>query len=184
MKTEPPPIGEPSLLDFIKSRLKFWDHGEKIALPVEPAVAVEGTVTPVIVAEAEPVIVQTPQVAVVELPKQKSLWPWRSLIALALALLAQRSWEPAPNRTATMGLVFYAVSLGMLAWAYWSREWAPSQMPESTSRTDSLRIRLIPLIAGALIAVVAFLLLGKNKITPEGNLFTPLNVFCWVAAII
>jgi 4-amino-4-deoxy-L-arabinose transferase-like glycosyltransferase len=184
MKTEQPPIEGPSVLDYIKSRLKFWSHEEKIAFPVDSAAAVEKTLSPAEETEVKPVLAPEAQVAVVELPKQKNLWPWRSLVALALALFAQRSWEPSPNRTATMGLVFYAASLAMLAWAYWSREWTPTPLPESGVEKDDLRIRLVPLIVGIPIALVAFLLLGRNSITPEGNLFTPLNVLCWAAALV
>ena len=172
---------EPSILDYLKSRLKFWENGEKVEIPpeVEPSKA-----SPLVVSQEIEVgqeVSHLEQASQAEAPLQKSAqrqhWPWRSLLALAIALLAQRTWEPSPNRTATAGLVLYAISLALLVWAYFNQEWAMASEPETGNNSDRLQVRWLPLFIEIPLALAAFLTLG-------GNLFTPLNVLLWVLAII
>jgi hypothetical protein len=81
---------EPSVLDYLKSNLKFWEHGEKIRIPEESGLPWEGSsesshsgqvrpgvlpVEPDSLAEAKP-----PRVK----PAEPNHWPWRSLLALIL----------------------------------------------------------------------------------------------------
>ncbi len=110
-------------------------------------------------------------------PKVPSLWPWRSLIALALALVAQRTWEPAPNRSAGLGLVLYGLSLAMVVWAYIRKEWTLTPLQADGTRSDPLKVRVLPLLLGIPLAMVAFAFLGDN-------MFTGFNVTLWVAAIL
>ena len=175
MTVEKPPIEEPSVLDYLKSRLKFWRHGEITILQENP-------LTPQELAE------ENPAAAIEGLPeaaeKKQSRWPWRSLLALALALIAQRTWESGPNRTATVGLILSALSLGLALWAYRKKEWALAPLKSDSRSADTLNVRILPLFIGLLMAVISFFFLGKNRFTPEGNLFTPFNVTLWVLAII
>jgi 4-amino-4-deoxy-L-arabinose transferase-like glycosyltransferase len=176
---------EPSVLDYLKSKLKFWDHGEKITVPDEPGLAGESIVDASRAVVEEPAVVPREQSPMAmakpprERPAEPNHWPWRPLLALAAALLAQRAWEPVPNqdRTATIGLVLYAISLALLVWAYFSKEWALAPLPETGSTTDTLRVRWLPLILAVPVTLAAFL-------TLTDNLFTPLNVTLWVLAII
>ena len=190
MKTDKPPFEEPSLLDFIKSRLKFWEHGEKIEIPTGTALLEESPLNtsqpaelekspdkPSKPEEAEAMAEQLQKILATELSKQPNNWPWRSLTALVFALLGQRAWEPSPHRTVGMGLVLYAIGLGMLFWAYLSKEWTLSPLPETCSGSYTQKVRLLPLLLAIPLAILAFLTLG-------GNLFTPLNVTLWVLAII
>jgi 4-amino-4-deoxy-L-arabinose transferase-like glycosyltransferase len=177
MKTDKPPFEEPSVLDYLKSRLKFWDRGEKISLPAEPAPLREGPVTIPGEEKEAPAAALLPQVSVVEQPRQPNHWPWRSLVAVALALLGQRAWEPSSHRTVTVGLIFYGLSLAMLVWALRNREWTLSPLPESGNGSDGLKVRMLPLILAIPLSLIAFL-------TLTGNLFTIANVTVWVSAII
>ena len=110
-------------------------------------------------------------------PAEPNRWPWRSLLALALALLAQRAWEPVDNRTATVGLVLYVLALGLLVWAVLSKEWSLAPLPETGTASDVLQVRWLPLVVAIPLILAAFL-------TFTNNLFTPLNVTIWILAII
>jgi hypothetical protein len=173
---------EPSVLDYLKSNLKFWEHGEKIRIPEESGLPWEGSsesshsgqvrpgvlpVEPDSLAEAKP-----PRVK----PVEPNHWPWRSLLALILAFLAQRSWDSVTNRTAGIGLFLYALALALLVWACISKEWTLASLPETGTVSDMLQVRWVPLILAIPLAVAAFLTLNNN-------LFTLLNVTLWVLAI-
>jgi hypothetical protein len=151
---------EPSVLDYLKSKLKFWKRGEQIEIPVlEPAAPAPETVP-------------GPQLVAAVRAFQ---WPWRSLLALGLALVGQRLFEPA-TRAALAGIVFYVAGAALLIWAYLRGEWTLPDLPESESRLDPLTFRRIPMILAVLFTLAAFLFLSNN-------LFTWLNVTIWVAAI-
>src|SRR5664280_1336771 len=173
---------EPSVLDYLKSRLKFWEPGEKIRIPDEsdlpkdaPSEAFRSVEVPPSalpggqdsLAMAKPPLVK---------PAEPNRWPWRSLLALALAFLAQRSWDAVTNRTATIGLFLYTLALALLVWACVSKEWTLASLPETGTVSDMLQVRWVPLILAIPLAVAAFLTLNNN-------LFTLLNVTLWVLAI-
>jgi hypothetical protein len=182
MTTEKQPINEPSVLDYLKSRLKFWARGEKVELPAQITLLEKSPFTP---AEALEIEGEAAPEARPEGPEVKvNHWPWRGLSALGLALLAQLAWEPAPGRTAGLGLVLYALALAMAVWAYSKKEWNLTPQRKTGTTQDPLTVRILPLLAGTALAMAAFIFLGRNRLTPEGNLFTPLNVTLWVGAIL
>ncbi|HVM71755.1 MAG TPA: glycosyltransferase family 39 protein [Anaerolineales bacterium] len=173
---------EPSVLDYLKSKLKFWEHGEKIHIPVEPETPLEiQPETAQVELPPETVPVDQDSIAMAKPPREKpaepNRWPWRSLLALALALVAQRSWDSPTNRTATLGLVLYTFALALLVWAYVSKEWTLAALPETSMASDTLQVRRLPLILAIPLTLAAFL-------TMNNNLFTGLNVTLWVLAII
>ena len=64
---------EPSVLDYVKSKLKFWQRGEKIIITTSATFS--GVEEKVKIAEpSQPANLQP-----------ATAWPWRSLLALALA---------------------------------------------------------------------------------------------------
>ena len=174
---------EPSVLDYLKSKLKFWEHGEKIyipgeseqpqELPLEASQPVEmgSAISPV---EQDSMAMAKPPR---EKPAEPNRWPWRSLLALLLALLAQRTWDSPTNRTATVGLVLYAFALALLVWAFISKEWGLAPLQDTGTATDTLQVRWLPLIVAIPLTLAAFLTLNND-------LFTALNVTLWVLAII
>ncbi len=192
---------EPSVLDYLKSKIKFWRRAEKIKIPSESELLENSSFEAPTAAEMEPVGLQHRQSSPDDLetaemepsmmrhvqapmeelrwkePTESSRLPWRSLLAVAIAMLAQRAWEPAPNRTAVVGLVLYAFSLGWLVWAYFSHEWTLTAVPETGSGTDNLKVRRLPLILGILLALAAWLTLNND-------LFTIWNVSLWIMTII
>ncbi len=168
------PVEEPSILDFLKSRLKFWKPNHKYdSYSFKPG-------SPPTQEGALPEYLQeTPEnpVKPAEKTKLKSNWPWRSLFALIFALVGQRAFETVPNRPVTLGLVLYGFGLAWLILAILHKEWTLTPYPEEEYHPDSLRVRRLPLILSIILSVSAFLTLGNN-------LFTKLNVILWVSAII
>ncbi len=189
---------EPSILDYLKSRLQFWKREGRIELPQERVPAVEPGESRFDLAggsfaaddpslqesdRGQSTISTLPQ----KLPKQNpaftlSSLPWRSLLALVFVLLAQRSFEPTENRTPGPGLILYAIGLAWLVFAWLRGEWTPSEVLAEAAPTlqpansSKKRIRLFPLILTVLFSVAAFIAYG-------GNHFTPLNLALGLAAL-
>ncbi len=157
---------EPSVLDYIKSRLKFWQRREKTSIP---GAEIKDEV-------GKPAAIVEPSTFQPSNLQPATAWPWRSLLAILFALLGQAAFEPSPNRTVIPGLVLYAFGFFWLILAYRRKEWTLAPYPETGTGSDTLRVRRTPLILGIVFSVAAFLALGKN-------LFTPLNVTLWVLAI-
>jgi small-conductance mechanosensitive channel len=173
MDKDHPEMEEPSILDYLKSKLRFWEPGQKIELGAQPS-AIPQTVA------GESPETQPEVLEVVGMPREKTAqairYPWRSLLALFLALLGQRAFEPSPNRTVTTGLVLYGFSLAWLILACLHKEWTLTPYPETGTGSDTRRVRRLPLILGIVLSVAALLTLSDN-------LFTRLNVTLWVLAI-
>jgi hypothetical protein len=178
----PPEMEEPSILDYLKSRMKFWEHRQE-SKPVTgvAGVAPVSETKPPSVRKGSPGQVPAGTSVLPEQPLKASprryLWPWRSLLALFFALLGQRSFEPAGTRSPLPGLIFYGFGLAWLILAMLRKEWAPSAYPEPGTRSDMLKVRRLPLIIAVILSAAAFMTLG-------GNLFTPVNVSLWIMAII
>jgi len=168
-----PDLEEPSILDYLKSKLKFRELEQKVGLNAQ------GPVLPQSV-EGESPEMQPDTPAMAGKPREKTVqpnrWPWRSLLALFFALLGQRAFEPSPNRTVTAGMVLYGFGFAWLLLACLRKEWTLTPYPETRTSSDTLRVRRLPLILGMLLSVAAFLTLGNN-------LFTLVNVTLWVLAI-
>jgi hypothetical protein len=145
-------MDEPSILDYLKSLVQFGSKN-KISIPTLEFVE------PNPIKEIEPT----------------EKLPWRSFLAVSLALIGQRFLEPA-NNNVLAAVVFYALALVFLAWAVIIAEWKIAPSREFEPRHDTLDIHFSTLLPAAIFALAAFLLFG-------GNLFTPLNVILWILAI-
>ena len=166
---------EPTVLDLFKSVTKDWrsffdfiaslfsaDRGVAVE-----RVAVEQT------RRIEPVLPQD------ETPSDETpaptVFPWRALLALFLALFAQSMLEP-PGRKVEIALPFYIFAAGFAVWGFARDEFRlPVLMPES-ARLDPLTSRPVSLLFSALFGLLAFLDFG-------GNLFTITNVTLWLIAV-
>jgi hypothetical protein len=169
----PPPIlpDEPSVLDYLKSKLNPRKH-PAISLPPLDSTLPAGE---------EPSSLETKRL-VSETSRPRFSFnqlPWRSLLALGLALLAQFSLEPRLNRDWKAGAFLYGLSLAWLIWAVWKDELAlaPYREEDDIHQTDTGRFRLAPLIACGVFSLLAFL-------DFKGNLFTSTNLLLWIAALI
>jgi len=165
---------EPTVLDFIKSLFR----GKLLAIPVlqeTPAISQP----PIDALQEQPELVAEQSAPAQEphnLPPRIKL-PWRSLLALGLALVAQLALLPRPNRSWVLGVILYAFAAGWLVYSSWKEEWVPAELPAAEDHPEDYRVRSRWLYISLPLALVAFLTLG-------GNEFTTLNVSLWVLAII
>lgn len=178
---------EPSILDYLKSRLNPWQK-EKIQIPssAEPA----SSENPAI--DAPSAEVSAPEKSIPDAPLTTSIdddgvreiviklrlpnrIPWRTLLALVLAIIAQRILEP-PVNSLPLTLGFYFFALLFLAWAYFNKEFALPVSQDVAQQTDPQTYRRKSLLFAMLLAIVAFALFSKN-------LFTALNVSIWLVAL-
>jgi hypothetical protein len=103
--------------------------------------------------------------------------PWRTLLAILLGLYAQLSLEP-PGRNFGLALPLYAFAAGLAVWAFLRKEWRLPGLRASTAVPDPLKVRLLPLFASALLAVIAFWDFGTDAE------FTTSNLTLWISSII
>lgn len=166
-----PPFDEPSVLDYFKSLFRFGSERiqleeQQLAISDQPSADIDQ--------------VKEPQLPIANYQP----FPWRSLLALILALIGQNTFEPPPT-TSPLGIAFYLAAFTMLGWAIHRGEWTLAPFKPTSEETDSLvpangpelLVRGIALILAVLLAVTGFALFS-------GNLFTVLNVTVWVLAIV
>lgn len=185
---------EPSVLDYVKARLAPWRSSPPalvggLAETARPLAVEEGLPeapqgqageAAAVSESASAQLTPIPSRAAAEaLPASQAavrLWPWRSLLALGLALAAQRALEPGPERAWEMGLFTYLLAAACLAWAFWRGEMAAADPPAAERRFDPLTVRQAPFYAGVVFSWLAFLSFG-------GNRFTAWNVLLWTLGL-
>jgi hypothetical protein len=104
-----------------------------------------------------------------------SRFPWRSLLALILALLAQMQLEP-PAQNWVAGTALYVAAAGLLVWALFMREWGTFKQQEMVETSIGLNVRVVPVFIFIPLIFAAFLAFG-------GNQFTLFNVSLWIATL-
>jgi hypothetical protein len=183
-----PQSDEPTVLDLFKSIFKDWKSFFNFLASVFDVARREQINRTL--AESREVIVE-PVPEPVEIPVQSGdKLPWRILLALALALLAQYMLEPAgklfqlgsfhlekSGRNVPIALGFYALALGLIIWSIARREIHLHALLPDHDRLDPETLHLIPLISATILAFAAFASFG-------GNLFTIVNVTIWLLAIV
>ena len=103
-------------------------------------------------------------------------FPWRSLLALGVALLAQRSFEPVAGRKVEIGVIFYLVAAALLVWASWRGEWLPAKSEPDEHQAGSHVVKRITVVIGIFMGLVGIVLFGNN-------LFTRLNLSWQIIAL-
>lgn len=169
-------MDEPTVLDYVKSRLFPWKYGPlqipEVSPEMPPAMPPDATST----LPAQPgVTVQAPERPVVK----PAVWPWRGLLALALALVAQFALEPQPDRDWRLSAFLYLFSAAAIIWSYGSGEWRLPGLPIREAQepaAERLLQRPFLLNLSIPLALAAFLLFGDNQ-------FTSFNVLVWVVAL-
>jgi len=162
---------EPSVLDFVKSIFKDWDSFSNFIRSLWDARRREE----INQALAEEALELEPQPAPV-ISAAVRHFPWRSLFALGLALVAQSMFEP-PNVNTGLAIGFYVLALAMLIWSVIESEWTLASLRPDFSTSDPQTVRITGLILAIVLSIAAFGSLG-------GNLFRLLNVPLWLLATI
>jgi hypothetical protein len=160
---DPIPAQEPTVLDYVKSlfrggRIQIPDFVEDQAYDGESSVSTLDSQERITNYQSS-----TP-------------FPWRSLLALFLALAGQWFLEPPPD-TRPLGLALFIAALSALGWGLYRRELSLASLAPTSEGTDPLTYRPAVLIASLALGLWAFALLDEN-------LFTTLNVSVWVIAVL
>jgi len=171
-------MNEPSVLDYIKSKLMPW-KGIKIEIP-EPQQEIAPLEVETAEPEPQPDIVSQPQPEVQPVPAAKErapvAWPWRVILAVVLALLAQRMFEP-PDRNPVVGVILYVIVGVLMVWAVIIKEWVMDFISEDAPEPMPVTVHRNAFLLSLAAMVIAFIGFGGNK-------FTPVNLFLWALAII
>lgn len=162
---------EPTLLDYIKSRLRFWETSGPVPPPAqagstfEPEAENGGPTQPVVPLEVTP---PPPP------PRPAHPFPWRTLLAFGLGLLAQLTLEP--HRDWKVGLFLYGMAFLGLVVASWRGEWRPYLSPEAQLPAQPLTVRWVFVLLGIGFSGLAYRAFG-------GGLFNWTNVTLWALAL-
>lgn len=168
---------EPSVLDYVKSKIFFW-RGERVEIPplqkvskpegsqIEPQeLDLEGIFEPSNESVGEALV-----------PFEIFRWPgWFVAFPLVLALLAGAALTP-PTRSLNTGVVFYLLTAVVVVWAqkrgHLNLPTAKTSPPRAVSRSFHSLGLWVSLFAG----IVAFLAFG-------GNRFTLFNFSLWLLSL-
>ncbi len=172
-------MNEPSVLDYVKSKLGM---GEKIEFPANDITAPEekkGVGKKKKKPELQPLETSSSPTPKDNDIKEKVLkkFPLLVLLALLLAIIGQRAFEPSPNRSSSTGLAFYFVAFLLLAWAYYRDEWRLPPLRKSETSSYTLAFKKIAFLLAIPFAIAAFATFG-------GNSFNLLNTFPWLLSLI
>ena len=165
------PPDEPTVLDLFKSIFKDWKSFSNFLGTLFDAARRE-QFNQDLAEEREPIVELEP--STIERPAS-TRFPWRALLGLGFALLAQRVLEP-PARVIEYGVGLYIIALGLITWSLFSKEWGLPPLRPDHDRQDPETIRPLPAILAILLVFAAFL-------TFNGNLFRPLNLSLWLLSI-
>jgi len=162
---------EPSVLDYIKSKLSFG-RGPRIEIPEYQEFDPEAHTGPQSLSYDFERLTAPPQP--LTYPPFTPI-PWLSLAALGFALFAQLFFEP-PDPSALVGIALYVIALGLLTMALLRGQWILAPLAGSSSNKDPLTFRSSAFFISIPFAVLAFLFF-------TGNLFTGFNLALWFIAM-
>ena len=160
------PLGEPSVLDYVKSLLRFR-NGERIHIPEFVEEEQPSAISSEEAVESQPSNFQPSNVPTV--------FPWRSLLALFLGLIGQQLFEPPV--VAPLAYAMYLGALGLLGWSIRRGEWRLHPLAPHSEGNDPQTYRLPALITSLILGIWAFA-------SFRNNLFTIGNVIIWLLAIL
>lgn len=181
------PMKEPSVLDYVKSRLMPWKY-PKVLLPeepdLEPSSLTEDESSAQQASRGEMEGISPVQIPVRKTREASSLivqlrkMPWSAFGALFFALSAQASFAPRIERSWLGGTFLLLTAISLLILALRRNEWDIPDHPDETSISDfdPPKIHLQFLLIGGLLGIITFISLGKLR-------FSTFSVSCWLAAI-
>ncbi len=177
-------MDEPSVLDYVKSKIFFWKYPPvKIPEPDASGMVPEESIEPdqdvggaLAAPQAERPVAQAR-------PAAAGFSSARFLLVsflLLLALLAQGLLEP-PNRAAPVSMVLYLAVAVLLGIAYFRNILQPLDVPGDEAEPGIPDVRLDRLLIGLLLITGAFIFFGRGAgDVPEFNLF---NTALWLLGI-
>ncbi len=180
------PQEEPTVLDVFKSIFKDWRSFSTFLASVFDSRRREEINRVLIVEKALPPIEEE---AILPPPTGAGAFPWRSLLGLVMALLAQYMLEPVgivlalgnwhiekagQNIPAAIGM--YVLALTLVGWGIFKQEWGLPARPPEQDGNDPSTVRLLPFLASLGVSYAAFL-------SFDDNLFTANNVFLWLTGM-
>ena len=117
------------------------------------------------------------QKTVVRSSSEARPFPWLVVAAVLLALFAQLSLKPSPNRTPWPGVLLYLGSLFCIIAAVFRNEWTLPEHQSTSVEPFRIHLKLEFLIISIGLAIIAFLLFGQGR-------FGILNTLIWILSII
>jgi len=169
--TNHPPEKEATVLDLYKAVTKNWTAFFKFIQSLWDARRREELNQTLSYEAAQQVIVEK-----TDEPVRAGTFPFRAVLALFLALMAQALVEP-PMRLGMISVVIYLAAFGVAFWSYRMNEWYLPALPVSWKISDPLSIRLLPLGLAVVVGIIAFLSFGSD-------MFNGLNVSLWALSMI
>lgn len=100
--------------------------------------------------------------------KPKSSWPWRTLIAIPLALAGQYALSPVFHAGLLGGILLIQAAIFFI-WGMVKGEWADDDRKAEEIQTDTMRVRPVSFAIGLILAFLAFLASSEGQ-------FTALNI--------
>jgi hypothetical protein len=159
---------EPSVLDYLKSIMMPWKYPRIVIQPEypaqrdDPSLALQTEAAAVLAPPAVPAASETQSSPAGAIPSEAALtysFPWRSLLSLSLALVAQATLGPRPERGWMFGVALLVISLGLLIWSALAGEWTLSPLKEKVTPVAPQELSLTNTLigaAGVFLALVAF----------------------------
>lgn len=158
---------EPSILDYLKSKIRFWEKPSQLL----PSLPMPGSVDSDVSS-----LDKKPEVPGEIGTKQLTRKPWFLLLALIFAVLAQLSLEPAANRSPVAGIILYSlacicilIALNQKSLTIFEKEPLPGVTLKHTIKNGYL-------VAGIILAIGSFLLFRNNQ-------FTFINTMTWLISL-
>jgi hypothetical protein len=172
-------MDEPSVLDYLKAKLMPW-RGPAPQVPL--AQAPPGPPSEETQWSPDSEVTQvSPHAPTLQMAMTI---PWRTLASLLLALVAQSSFEPSPDRAWGVGVVLYGFAILLLVWAYFSTEWTSSVDQEQPPSVGWQSQESSGLFYNPTYLVTSLILTLAGLWVFSGNRFNLFNLALWLAALV
>jgi hypothetical protein len=184
-------MDEPSVLDFVIAKIRFWEKSNLHLPPPEEAIsaAPDGAGLRILPGDALSVDAAAASAAARPAAEQEAAHeahaahiPWLALIPVGAAIVAQFFLEP-PNRAVVPAAIFYITAFAATVLAFARGFLRPTGHAAASVQTDDMAMHWGEALVGIPIAALAFILFGKSPFSDYDNRFTPLNVALWLVAL-
>ncbi len=150
-------MGEPSVLDYVLEKLKFWRKSSLVIPPAEKGSELDKPVPPRSDSE------------------RGSRKTYFFFLPTLFAISAQLFGEP-DNRSAALMIFFYAAAGIALMLLIIFKDWKLDNLLPDEGEAGDFSVRWIPFLVGSFLSVLAFFFF-------TGNLFNLLNFSIWIVGL-